>query len=78
MSPKINKIGFGSHGHVRKSENHENDGFSGSPKRKLKRYLKVSPLLPAALAVAGFLVAGLVAWQYYEIRGFFVVWFLFC
>ena len=27
-------------------------------------YPKVSPLPPAPLAVAGFLVAGLVAWQY--------------
>ena len=27
-------------------------------------YLKASPLPPAPLAVAGFLVAGLVAWQY--------------
>ena len=28
------------------------------------KYLKTSPLLPAPLAVAGFLVAGFVAWQY--------------
>ena len=30
MSPKINTIGFGAHGHVQKSRNHRNDGFDGS------------------------------------------------
>ena len=29
-----------------------------------KVYLKASPLPPAPLAVAGFMVVGLVAWQY--------------
>ena len=38
MSPKLKIIGFGSHGHVRKSENHENEGFSGFPKVKSKSY----------------------------------------
>ena len=27
VSPKMNNIGFGSHGHVRKSPNHENEGL---------------------------------------------------
>ena len=36
VSPEIDNIGFGSHGHVRKSENHANDGFLGSPQKKLK------------------------------------------
>ena len=31
MFPKINNIGFGSHGHVQRSEDHENDGLSGFP-----------------------------------------------
>ena len=35
---KLQKTGVGSHGHVRKSENHENDGFSGFPKVKSKSY----------------------------------------
>ena len=34
--PKINEFGFGSQGHVRKSRNHENDGFSASPISKSK------------------------------------------
>ena len=38
MSPKINTIGFGSHGHVQKSETHEHDGFSVSPIMKSKSY----------------------------------------
>ena len=29
---KVKKIGFGSHGHVPKSEKHGNEGFSGFPK----------------------------------------------
>ena len=33
MSPEIDDIGFGSHGHVEKSENHENEGFPGFPKK---------------------------------------------
>ena len=44
-------------------------------------YLKASPLPPAPLAVAGFMVAGLVAWQYSSwLAGLlgFAVWFLFC
>ena len=44
-------------------------------------YLKASPLPPAPLAVAGFMVAGLVAWQYSDrlagVLGF-AVWFSFC
>ena len=43
-------------------------------------YMKASPLPPAPLAVAGFMVVGLVAWQYYDrlavLLGF-AVWFLF-
>ena len=31
VSPKINNIGFGSHGHVQKSRNHENEGFRFLP-----------------------------------------------
>ena len=45
-----------------------------------KIYLKASPLPPAPLAVAGFMVAGLVPWQYYDrLAGLlgFAVWFLF-
>ena len=30
----INDIGFGSHGHVRKSPNHEHEGFANSPRMK--------------------------------------------
>ena len=30
-SPKIKIFGLGCHGHVRKSPNHENEGFSSSP-----------------------------------------------
>ena len=43
-------------------------------------YLKASPLPPAPLAVAGFMVAGLVAWHYYDrLAGLlgFTVWFCF-
>ena len=32
MYPKLEIIGFGAHGHVPKSEIHENEGFSGFPK----------------------------------------------
>ena len=42
--------------------------------------LKASPLPPAPLAVAGFMVAGLMAWQYYDrLAGLldFAVWLLF-
>ena len=35
-SPKIEIIGFGSYGHVQKSRNHENEGFSVSPRSKSK------------------------------------------
>ena len=38
MSPKSKIIGLGSHGHVQKSENHANYGFSGFPREKSKRY----------------------------------------
>ena len=44
-------------------------------------YLKASPLPPAALAVAGFMVAGLAAWQCSDrLAGLlgFAVCFLFC
>jgi hypothetical protein len=44
-------------------------------------YLKASPLPPAPLAVAGFMVAGLAAWQYSDrLAGLlgFAVWVLFC
>ena len=33
-------------------------------------HLKASPLPPASLAIAGFLVAGLVAWQYSDRLGY--------
>ena len=36
MSPKINNIGVGTHGHVPKSENLENDGFSVLPEMSPK------------------------------------------
>ena len=36
ISPKINNIGFGSHGHVRNSENYENEGLSNFPKMNPK------------------------------------------
>ena len=36
LSSEFKVIGFGSHGHVQKSENHENEGFSGSPKMNPK------------------------------------------
>ena len=38
VSPKINNIGFGVHGHVRKSRNHENEEFDGSHISKSKSY----------------------------------------
>ena len=38
VSPKIKHIGFGNHGHVRKSYNHANDAFSGSPIMKRKNH----------------------------------------
>ena len=44
-------------------------------------YLKASPLPPAPWAVAGFMVAGLAAWQYSDrLAGLlgFAVWVLFC
>ena len=44
-------------------------------------YIKASPLPPAPLAVAGFMVAGLAAWQYSDrLAGLldFAVCFLFC
>ena len=37
-SPKINHVGFRAHGHVRKSRNHENEGFGGFPIKKSKSY----------------------------------------
>ena len=36
--PNLNIIGFGSHGHARESENHENDWSSGLPKMNYKSY----------------------------------------
>ena len=36
VSPKLEIIGFGSHGHVRKSEDHEDEGFSGFTKMNPK------------------------------------------
>ena len=38
VSPEIINIGFGNHGHVQISPNHEHEGFSGSPKMKSKSY----------------------------------------
>ena len=38
MSPKTNNIGFGVHGHVRKSRNHRHEGSEGSHITKLKSY----------------------------------------
>ena len=38
MSPKVNHIGFGAQGHVRKSRNHSNEGFEGSHITKSKSY----------------------------------------
>ena len=38
MSPEINDIGFGARGYVRKSRNHENEGFEGFPIMKLNSY----------------------------------------
>ena len=35
---KDNIVGFGSHGHIRKSENHDNERFSASPIMKSKKY----------------------------------------
>ena len=48
---------------------------------RFRKYLKASPLPPAPLAVAGFMVAGLAAWQYSDrLAGLLecAVWFLFC
>ena len=52
---------------------HKNEGW--------EFYLKASPLPPAPLVVAGFMVAGLAAWQYSDrLAGLlgFAVWLLFC
>ena len=38
MSPKIKLDGSGARGHVRKSPNHRNEGFEGSPISKSKSY----------------------------------------
>ena len=38
LFPKINHIGFGTHGHVQISKNHENEGFPASPIMKSKSY----------------------------------------
>ena len=38
VSAKMNHIGFGSNGNVRKCRNHEHDGFSGSPIMKTTNY----------------------------------------
>ena len=38
VSPKINNIGFGAQGHVRKSRNHRSEGVHGSHISKSKRY----------------------------------------
>ena len=34
VGPELTLFGFGSHGHVHKSENHANDGFSGFPQNE--------------------------------------------
>ena len=39
-------------------------------KQEFQYYLKASPLPPAPLAVSGFMVAGLVAWQYSDRLGY--------
>ena len=49
--------------------------------RGVPNYPKASLLPPAPLAVAGFMVAGVAAWQYSDrLAGLlgFAVWFLFC
>ena len=38
VSPKTNHIGFGSHGHVQKSWNYQNEEFSSSPIMKSESY----------------------------------------
>ena len=38
VSPKINHIGFGAQGHVRKSRNHEHEGFHDFSIVKRKSY----------------------------------------
>ena len=52
-------------------ENHL--GFSDPP-FPAHQYLKASPLPPAPLAVEGFLVARLVAWQYSILIGLLACW----
>ena len=37
MSPKINHIGFGAQGQVRKSRNHRNEGFEGSHMEQIEK-----------------------------------------
>ena len=39
MSPNINNIGFGAHGHVPKSENHEHEGFDGFSNNEIAQLL---------------------------------------
>ena len=38
VDPKLKIIGFGGHGHVQKSENHEDEGFVAFPNVKSKSY----------------------------------------
>ena len=38
MSQKVDNIGLGAQGHVRKSRNYRNEGFEGSPISKLESY----------------------------------------
>ena len=39
VSPKINHVGFGAQGHVRKSGNHRNEGVEDSRISKSTRYM---------------------------------------
>ena len=54
-SPEIKINGFGAQGHVRKSRNHENEGFSVSPTSKSKSYQsKVKQNNPTELLAISF------------------------
>ena len=55
MSPKIDDIGFGCQGHVRKYQNHRNDGFESSHITKSKRYkFKLEQINPTEVLSVSF------------------------
>ena len=54
MSPEVEIIGVGSHGHVRKYRNHEHEAFEGFPIVKSTIYNGKGPPDPKSIFFAGF------------------------